>query len=94
MKYEFKLSIPFNDENSTLWWKPDEKEEIPESADSTIDSTMDDTLELTEPRYRYYNKYEKERFLRWFGTDHVPELDLNNITKKTMCSIPKLTNDI
>ena len=22
-RYDFKLSIPFNDENSTLWWKPD-----------------------------------------------------------------------
>ena len=29
-KYEFKLSIPFNDFNSVLWWKPDEKEELVE----------------------------------------------------------------
>ena len=51
-KYEFKLSIPFNDENSILWWKPDEKELINEleltydlnefdeyQKDSSVDST-------------------------------------------------------
>ena len=31
-RYDFKLSIPFNDENSTLWWKPDDKERISDSS--------------------------------------------------------------
>jgi len=45
-------------------------------------------------KWRDYKEYEKERFLRWFGTDYVPALDLDNITKKTLCSIPKMSNDI
>ena len=32
--------------------------------------------------------------MRWFGNDHIPELDLNSITKKTICSIPLLSNNV
>lgn len=91
-RYEFKLSIPFNDFNSSLWWKLDEPEEIPESTDSTLYDQLQ--ISTNQRKFRYYKKYEKERFLRWFGTDRVPELDLNQICKKTICSAPHLTNSI
>lgn len=85
-QYEFKLSIPFNDINSTLWWKPDNKEQI--------DIEKDEYGRPEDPVYRYYKPYETERFLRWFGTNYIPTLDLDTITKKTICSIPTLSNDI
>lgn len=85
-KYEFKLTLPFNDFNSILWWKPDEKEELEQEDDNEVKSS--------DVKYRYYKPYEIERFLRWFGTNHIPLLDLDSIQKKTICSIPQLSNDI
>lgn len=78
-RYEFKLSIPFNDENSQLWWKPDDKERISDSPSG-------------QPRYRYYKPYETERFLRWFGTTYIPLLDMDTIVKKTVCAAPKVND--
>ena len=82
-RYDFKISIPFNDENSVLWWKPDDKEPLPDQ-----DGVAEEDL-----KYRYYKPYETERFLRWFGTTYVPLLDLDTVTKKTICSIPIISND-
>lgn len=75
-KYELKLSISFNDENSILWWKPDEKDKL----------IQED--EEAEPLYRYYKPYETERFLRWLGTTYIPLIDPDSISRKTICSIP------
>ena len=60
-RYDFRLSIPFNDANSIMWWKPDTPEqlEVDEEEEGKVD----------EPTgYRYYKPYETERFLRWFFT--------------------------
>lgn len=84
-RYLFKLSIPFNDENSILYWKPDEKEQLEPDPDAKADE---------EPKYRYYKPYETERFLRWFGTNYVPMFDVDEMTKTTICSIPVLSNDV
>lgn len=89
--YDFKLSIPFNDESSTLWWKPDEKEEL-------VEETQDNPEDYTPPeepekKYRYYKPYETERFLRWFGSNYIPMIDTESISKMTVCSSPILSND-
>ena len=65
-RYLFRLSIPFNDESSILYWKPDDKEQLEKE---------DPDDENKEPKYRYYKPYETERFLRWFGTNYIPMLD-------------------
>ena len=85
-KYLFKLSMPFNDIHSVLWWKPDEPEqlEVEEEEEGEIEE---------ETGYRYFKPYETERFLRWFGSNYVPLLDLDTITKKTICSAPMLSNE-
>lgn len=70
-----------------LWWKPDEKEELTYQEGEEPETDED-------RKYRYYKPYENERFLRWFGTDHVPFIDLDRIRIKTICSIPHLSNDI
>lgn len=81
-KYEFAISLPFNDLNSVLWWKPDNPEPMEAQEDPGA------------VNYRYYKAYENERFLRWFGTTSVPLLDPDTLTVKTMCAVPKLSNDI
>jgi len=81
--YDFKLSIPFNDGNSYLWWRPDDKEELPDQEE----------VEEESKQYRYYKVYEVERFLRWFGTTYVPLLDMDGLTRKTVCSAPVVSND-
>ena len=87
-RYDFKLSIPFNDASSVMWWKPDEKERL------ELDDTQEEG-EVDEPTgYRYYKPYETERFLRWFGTNFVPMIDLNSVTRQTVCQSPILSNDI
>lgn len=91
-KYEFKLSIPFNDFNSILWWKPDEKEELAEEEQDNPEGYT--PPEEPEKKYRYYKPYETERFLRWFGSNYIPMLDKETIYKKTICSIPVLSNDV
>ena len=60
---------------------------------STIETRTDDTSQEDIMLYRHYKKYEKERFLRWYGTDHVPQFDLNSLTKQTICQSPVLKND-
>lgn len=86
-RYRFKLSMPFNDEDSVLWWKPDEKEQLEVENE-------DEEGEIKEPTgYRYYKPYETERFLRWFGTNYVPVIDPDSITKKTVCSAPYTSDD-
>ena len=86
-RYDFQISMPFNDLNSVLWWKPDEPEQL------DVDEEREG--EITEPTgYRYYKPYETERFLRWFGTNYVPILDPDTVMKKTICSIPRLSNDV
>ena len=86
-RYDFLLSLPFNDENSILYWKPDEPEKLavdPENEGENEDATG----------YRYYKPYETERFLRWLGTTFVPMIDLDHITRKTLCSAPSLSTDV
>ena len=91
-RYEFKLSIPFNDFNSILWWKPDEKEELVEEEQTNPEGYT--PPEEPEKKYRYYKAYETERFLRWFGSNYIPMFDKETIYKKTICSIPVLSNDV
>lgn len=169
-RYRFRLDIPFNDQNSALYWKPDQSEpfseeemeayreslkdednpepmlntikkvetkameegEVVDSSESTftmhselsseqyvqttdrtnvetttdngdgtktiefnstIETRTDDTSQEDIMLYRHYKKYEKERFLRWYGTDHIPQFDLNSLTKQTICQSPVLKND-
>lgn len=82
-RYLFQLDIPFNDESSTLWWKPDNPEKLPMNEDS----------DGTQPTMRYFKQYEVERFLRWYGTDHVPHIDEDSVEKCTVCSSPTLEDD-
>ena len=86
-RYLFQLDQPFNDESSTLWWKPDgttppEKIEVQQSEDGT-----------PQPTVRYFRPYETERFLRWYGSDHIPKVDENALEKCTVCSSPELSSD-
>jgi hypothetical protein len=69
-----------------LWWKPDEPEQL------EVDEEEEGEIE-EETGYRYFKPYETERFLRWFGSNYVPLLDLDTITKKTICSAPMLSNE-
>lgn len=82
-RYLFKLDIPFNDESSTLWWKPDKPEKLP----------IDEESDEAQPTTRYFKQYETERFLRWYGTDHVPHMDEDKVEKCTVCSAPSLSSD-
>ena len=86
-KYIFKISMPFNDMYSSLWWKPDEPEQL------EVDEQEEG--EISEPTgFRYYKPYEAERFLKWIGTTYVPMFDIGHITRKTICSSPVLSNDV
>ena len=81
-RYLLQLDMPFNDESSNLWWRPDHEEKLypdPENPES--------------PTTLYYKKYETERFLRWFGSDHIPRIDETKLEKCTVCSSPSLSND-
>lgn len=87
-RYDFKLSIPFNDANSIMWWKPDSPERLDVGEEQEEGS-------VTEPTgYRYYKPYETERFLRWFGTNFVPMIDLTQVSRQTVCQSPTLANDV
>lgn len=90
-RYLLKLDIPFNDGNSTLWWKPD----FPEHLDppENEESDEDEDAEPVATRI-FFKPYETERFMRWFGFDHIPALDVGTIEKATVCSSPHLANDI
>ena len=86
-RYLLQLDMPINDESSTLWWKPDgttppEKIEVQPSEGDT-----------PQPTVRYFRPYETERFLRWFGNDHIPQIDESALEKCTVCSSPALPND-
>ena len=87
-KYRFKISLPFNDTNSVLWWKPDNPEPLEANEDE------EEGKSTQQLGYRYYKPYETERFLRWFGTTYIPILDESNITKKSVCSAPRLSEDV
>ena len=87
-RYLLQLDMPFNDKNSTLWWKPDET--TPPRKIETAPSEDDETPQPTVWNFR---PYETERFLRWYGNDHVPRLDESKIEKCTVCSAPNLSND-
>ena len=100
-RYLFKLSIPFNDlskENqlgSNLWWKPDSEEEyIIEPEDELEDDEIVEADSTPNIGVRYYKPYETERFLRWFGSTEVPKINPDKISKLTVCSSPRLTNDV
>lgn len=85
--YDFRLSIPLNDENSVLWWKPDHDEPMDDVADEESEDDNED-ITVEEAKYRYYKPYETERYLRWFGTSFVPRIDESTISRKTICSSP------
>jgi hypothetical protein len=86
-RYDLKISLPFNDMSSVLWWKPDGPEQL------EVDE--EEEGKVTEPTgWRYFKPYETERFLRWFGTNYIPFIDLDTITKMTVCSVPKLKDDV
>ena len=94
-KYELRLDVDFN-EGSALYWKPDQPEEFTPPEDPDYDPALyeqNDEEMAAEKHYRYFKKYEKERYLRWFGTDHVPAIDVDSIKRMTICSIPMLDND-
>lgn len=93
-KYEFKLSIPWNDMNSILWWKPDEKEPLEKPNDDDNITSPELSNDNEEQKYRYYKPYETERFLRWIGTNYIPLVEPDTIFRKTICSIPQLSNDV
>ena len=87
-RYLFRISLPFNDTNSVLWWKPDNPDPI------VADEEEEEGESTQQLGYRYYKPYETERFLRWFGTTYVPILDEDSITKKSVCSAPRLREDV
>lgn len=89
-RYRFKLSRPFNDTDSVLWWKPDKEEPLEPDYD---EDTEEGEVE-TPTGNRYYKPYETERFLRWFGSNYIPVIDPDTITKKTICAIPRISNDV
>lgn len=91
-RYDFRISIPFNDLNSVLWWKPDEKEELEPDEENEDENAAPPSGD--DVKYRYYKPYETERFLRWFGTNFVPVMDPDTVTRKTICSSPNLSNDV
>lgn len=86
-RYLLQLDMPINDKSSTLWWKPDgttppEKIEVQPSEDDT-----------PQPSVWNYKPYETERFLRWYGNDHLPSIDESTLEKCTVCSSPELSSD-
>ena len=87
-RYLFQLDQPFNDGSSTLWWRPDESTPPQKmEANPVVD---DDT---PQPTKWYFKPYETERFLRWYGTDHIPTIDESTLEKCSVCSSPELSND-
>lgn len=85
-RYLLQLDQPFNDEDgSTLWWKPDEI-----TPPEKVEVGNEDN---PKPTKRYFRPYETERFLRWYGSDHVPMIDEETLEKCTICSSPALEND-
>ena len=91
-RYDFKISRPFNDENSTLWWKPDNPEDL--QVPGEYDISYPDKIPEPVSIKKYYKEYETERFLRWFGTSKIPRIDANTITKMVVCSAPSLSSDV
>ena len=95
-RYMLQLSRPINDlseENpggSVIWWKLDKPETLSEEEYSNATVKLDAEAE----KLRYYKPYEAERMLRWFGTTYIPVLDIDNIYKCTVCSIPQLSNNV
>ena len=85
-RYLLQLDMALNDDSSTLWWKPDHEEKL------NPQPPTDENGEQ-KPTIRYYKEYEVERFLRWFGNDHIPKIDENTLEKCTVCSSPNLTDD-
>lgn len=85
-RYLLRLDMPFNDDSSVLWWKPDNQENL--NPEPPSDEQGNQT-----PTIRYYKEYEVERFLRWFGNDHVPRIDESSLEKCTICASPNLSND-
>lgn len=85
-RYLLQLDMPLNDERSVLWWKPDNEEKL--NPEPPYDEEGNQ-----KPTVKYYKEYEVERFLRWFGNDHVPRIDEDTIEKCTICSSPALSND-
>lgn len=85
-RYLLQLDMPFNDKNSVLWWKPDNPENL--NPEPPYDEQGNQ-----KPTVKYYKEYEVERFLRWFGNDHIPRIDEDTIEKCTICSSPALPND-
>lgn len=96
-RYLLQLDQPFNDKEdekdpdkprSTLWWKPDESTPPQKmEANPVVDN------DTPQPTKWYFKPYETERFLRWYGTDHIPQIDENTLEKCTVCSSPTLSND-
>ena len=84
-RYLLQLDMSLNDKSSTLWWRPDNPEKL--------NITDTENEEEQSPTINYYKKYEVERFLRWFGNDHVPQIDESAIEKCTVCSSPSLSDD-
>ena len=85
-RYLLQLDMPFNDKNSTLWWKPDNPEK------ANLDPPEDEDGNPL-PTTLNYKAYETERFLRWYGNDHIPHIDESTLEKCTVCSSPSLSND-
>ena len=107
-RYRFLLTRPINDEHSKLWWKLTERKNLPKPPEPEEDPDVEDDPayygilypgpeanddEEQTPTWVDYKEYETERFLRWFGTEAIPHIDVSTITKKTICSIPVLSND-
>lgn len=104
-RYEFKLTLPWNDSSSMLYWKPDEPiltqaaveeqeagedEEVQEKEQSLDSGDTSLTIEGSDPVYANFKEYEDERYLRWFGTTYVPLLDTSAIFRRTVCGIPQI----
>ena len=87
-RYLLQLDQPFNDESSTLWWKPDET-----TPPQKIEIAPSEDDETPQPTVWNFRPYETERFLRWYGNDHVPQIDEKTLEKCTVCSSPTLSND-
>lgn len=94
-RYMLLLSRPINDlseENpggSVIWWKPDKPEPLEDEGEEE-----ELKVQEGERKMRYFLPYETERMLRWFGTTYIPIMDLDSIHKCTVCSIPKLSDDV
>ena len=99
-RYWLIISKPFNDLSednqfgSILWWLPDEPEPLSSNDEGENEEDEEDEEDGEEKPKRYYKPYETERFLRWFGTSYIPIVDPNKIYKMTVCSAPRLSNDV